>query len=239
MSSLFFSRATTVLAENRDQADRGATRPYVVHQLVADLFGQYDERPFLYRPERSEGTSQPVLILSRQPPLEVDEVPGRTFGSVRSVKTKPFDLNVPGGTRLDFEIRLNATKDVRLDSGRTKRTDVWEAVWQANPDTSQTPVHVYQEYLARKLEGAAIVDAAHLTARGFVRARRNLHQRAITFVAVNVIGSLTVEASDRLRGVMARGIGRSKAFGCGLLCLSRPGSVLPRRHPEEAKRLLA
>jgi hypothetical protein len=30
------------------------------------------------------------------------------------------------------------------------------------------------------------------------------------------------------------GIGRSKAFGCGLLCVSAPGTMLTRRFPPRA-----
>lgn len=240
MSDLYFTQATLVLTDAERRPERGATRPYVVHQLVADLFGDYGERPYLYRSEERRGSSQDVLVLSSDRPAEVDGVPGRSFGSVRSLRTKRFGLTVPPGTRLDFEIRMNATKDVPSDGKRSKRRDVWEAVWDANRKTDLAPHDVYGQYMRRKLGEAARITSARVTSRGFVRARRNLqHTRPITFVATNLIGTLEVRDSDGLERIAAGGIGRSKAFGCGLLCLSSTGSVLPRRYPEAAKELYA
>lgn len=236
MTDLHFSRATLVLAGNGTRPERGATRPYVIHQLVGDLFGDYEKRPFLYRIEGSEGTSQPVLILSHRPPEPVAKVPGRNFGTVRTVQTKPFDLDLPPNTCLDFEIRINATRDLKTNGG-TRRTDVWEAVWKRDKGTEQSPDVVYGEYLARKLEAAAEVVSCHVVERGFVRARKNLKRAPITFVSTNLIGMLRVDDAQELRQIVAQGIGRSKSFGCGLLCLSRPASVLPRRYPEHATRM--
>lgn len=236
---LFFSQATLVLTDRERRPPRGATRPYVIHQLVADLFGEYESRPYLFRATERRGSSQNVLTLSTRPPLKVDEVPGRTFGSVRSIRTKPFSLTVPEGTRLDYEIRINATKDIpREGKKRSKRTDVWDAVWGEDKETEKTPHQVYGAYIQRKLSEVAHLHSTRVTARGFVRARRNLKQRnAITFVAANLIGTMQVEDSVALMQIIRKGIGRSKAFGCGLLCLSRPGTVLPRSYPSAAREL--
>jgi CRISPR-associated protein Cas6/Cse3/CasE subtype I-E len=116
-------------------------------------------------------------------------------------------------------------------TGKKRRTDAWEAVWQADRKTLRTPHEVYGEYLQRKLEGAADVLSAHLTERGEVRARRGDRRDAIRFVAANLIGSLRVRDPARFLEIVTLGIGRSKAFGCGLLCLSSPGTVLVRRYP--------
>lgn len=227
--ALFFSEVTLDLAGN-GRPERGATEPYVVHQLVADLFGDYEHRPYLFRAEEGRDVRN-TLLLSTRPPQDPADIPRRSFGRVRAVKTKPFAIEVPPGTNLDYEIRINATKDVPRDGQRSKRLDVWEAVWREDRDTDRTPADLYGEYLARKLEGVADIVSAHLTARGFVRVRRDLeHRRPIQFVAANLIGTLTVLDPAGLEHRVTAGIGRSKAFGCGLLCLSRPGTVLPRRY---------
>lgn len=235
---LYFSEVSLDLDSEDPEFPRGATAPYVVHQVVSDMFGQFNDRPFLYRTDNASGNRRDMLILSRREPERGDPSRGRTYGTVRKLRTKPFQLDVPEGTRLDFEIRLNATTDLARESKRSKRMDVWEAVWQRDKQTRCTPDEIYTAYLARKLCEVALVDCARVTARGLERVRRKLsHSSAITYVAVNLIGTLTVLDAVQLREVMARGIGRSKGFGCGLLCLSRPGSVLPRRFPEIARRL--
>jgi CRISPR system Cascade subunit CasE len=238
MAQLFLSKVVLGFSRNDGaETGRGATRPYVVHQLVADLFGDYQERPYLFRVEDAAGSSQEVLILSSREPSPPIDVPARATGTVREVHSKPFTLTVPPGTPLDFEIRLNATKDLPRDGKRSRRVDVWEAVWRKDKDTALSPHEVYGAYLERKLGAGATLRSARLTARGMVRARRNLGSRPITFVATNLVGTLEVRESARLIGTVASGIGRSKAFGCGMLCLSRPGTVLPRRHPEIASTL--
>lgn len=211
--------------------ERGATEPYAIHQLIADLFGQYDQRPYLYRVHTPHGDGHKVLILSRQRPDDSESSPSRSFGSVSGVRTKAFQVDVPAGTPLDFEIRLNGTKDIPRDEGRSRRVDVWDAAWRENKDTDLTPHDVYREYLERRLSDAAEILDARVTGRGFVRAKRHLRSRPITFVAANVIGTLRVTESNALNRIIGHGIGRSKAFGCGLLCLSRPGTVLQRRYP--------
>ncbi|MEX2609313.1 MAG: type I-E CRISPR-associated protein Cas6/Cse3/CasE [Gemmatimonadota bacterium] len=228
-----------VLALDPARAARGATRPYLVHQLVADLFGEFERRPFLYREQESKGTSQTVLILSSTAPLAPEEVPVRDVGVVRSIRSKPFVVDVPPGTMLDFEIRLNATKDVPTSKGaRSKRMDVWEAVWQEHPETTRSPEQVYGEYLQRKLDGAGKMGACALVARGLVRARKQLSgPKPITFVAADLIGTMEVTDPHALVAAVSGGMGRAKAFGCGLMCLSRPGTVLPRRHPDAAREL--
>lgn len=235
-SELFFSQATLALSGTEAGVPRGATRPYLVHQLVADAFGQYRRRPFLYRAEERDLPAQDVLLLSSRRPLPEEQHPERSFGRLHSIRTKPYSLDLPEGTQLDYEIRLNATKDVPRDGKRSRRTDVWEAVWQDEPATGLSPEQVYGAYLQRKLTGTADVLSAAVTERGFIRARKGLKAPTIGFVAANLIGSLRVLDPAGLQELIERGIGRSKAFGCGLLCLSRPGLVLPRRYPREATR---
>jgi hypothetical protein len=93
---------------------------------------------------------------------------------------------------------------------------------------------VYGQYLTRKLEGVAEVLDARVTERGEVQAGRGDRRDTARYVATNLIGSLRVVEPERILEVVGHGIGRAKAFGCGLLCLSRPGTMLPRRYAADA-----
>lgn len=214
---------------------RGASQEYITHQLVADLFGDREDRGYLFRvmaESRDRGTVT-ALVLSYDAPHQ--DTPERPWGAVRRVECKPFAPVIQTGALLDYEIRINATAVVTSPTGRKKRTDVWDAVFAADRNDPRTPHEVYTAYLQRKLDGVAEILEGRVTARGQVRARRPGARAPIAFIATNLIGTLRVSDPAALLETIRFGIGRSKAFGCGLLCLSRPGSVLPRRHPAEVE----
>lgn len=212
---------------------RGSSHEYIAHQLVADLFGDRDDRGYLYRVTRQsrDGRETQVLTLSRDVPTE--RVPERSWGRIRSVEHKPFAPIIHVGDLLDYEVRINATTVVTEESGRKRRTDVWDSVFSANRDDPRTPHDVYGAYLGRKLEGAAELLDCRVTERGQVRVRRAGSRQPITFIATNLIGTLRVLDPEALVVTVGEGVGRAKAFGCGLICLSRPGTILPRRSVTE------
>ena len=226
MSGLTMSRAVLGI-----RAVRGFTPEYVTHQLVADLFPDRPDRGYLYRTTRERPGGVEVLVLSDGSPRAPHEIPIHPYGATVHVESKPFAPRLRPGMELDFEVLLNATTETAGADGRKRRTDVWDAVLAADRNDARSPHDVYGAYLRRKLDGTAEVLDARITARNQVRARRGDRKEAIIFIAANVIGTLRVTDPDRLMEAVGAGIGRAKAFGCGLLCLSRPGLVLRRRTP--------
>lgn len=211
---------------------RGYSPEYVIHQLVADLFPDRSDRGYLYRLMRERPGGAELLVLSDLAPRALDEVPVRAWGAAVHVESKPFAPEISSGMVLDFEIRMNATRVVTDDEGRKWRRDIWDAVFSENRNDPRSPHDVYRVYLERKLHGIAEVIDARVTARRQVRARRGDNPRPISFVATNVIGVLRVVEPRQFLQLVSSGIGRAKAFGCGLLCISRPGTVLVRRYPQ-------
>ena len=204
---------------------RGYTADYVIHQLVADLFGDHEDRPYLYRVTRRVPGGAQALVLSDKPPFKLEEIPDRPYGGTLSVESKAFAPQLSPGQLLDYETRINATTSVD-----GKRKDIWDAVFEADRNDARSPHDVYCAYLARRLEGAAEVLAARVTERGPVKALRgDLSEKPIFLIAANVIGTLKVVDPAALILRVSEGLGRAKALGCGLLCLSTPGTVLARR----------
>ena len=221
----FFSKA--VLRVTKPTGDeRGATKEYLVHQLVADLFSDQPGRGYLYRLTRDRPGGAEVLVLSSEAPREAVDRPVRNWGRTLSVVSKPYAPSLSAGQVVDYEIRINATTSVG-----GKRKDVWDAVFGANRDDPRSSADVYQAFLGRRLGDAAEMMATHLTERRFVNIRRRLgKQRAITFVSANLIGALRINDPDHFLQIVADGVGRAKSFGHGLVCISRPGSILVRSH---------
>ncbi len=241
---LTLSQATLRISRGGGEAERRSTEAYLIHQAVADLFGDRDGRGYLYRVTGESPGEREVLVLSHAPPRTVAELPSPAHRRARQLRSKLFDPELTSGQLLDFEIRINATQVVTQLNGKKQRTDVWEAVWKADKQTPRTPHEVYGEYLQRKLERIAelLPDAdgalARVTERGEVQARRGDRNDVPRFVATNLIGTLRVTDPERFLETIGQGIGRAKAFGCGLLCISRPGTVLARRYPDRAAELL-
>ncbi len=204
----------------------GYSFDYRVHQLVADWFGDREDRGYVYRVLAEDPPHAKVLVLSEHAPRDPDP---RPWGRTTSIRSRPYDIDLSVGQVVDYEIRLNATRVVTAPDGAKSRRDIWDAVFEQDPDDPRSPDDVYGEYLQRKLDGAGEVLDARVMERGLVQPRRR-GCAPMSMVAANVIGSLRVTDPEQFLCRQRRGIGRGKAFGFGLLCLSRPGTVLARRY---------
>lgn len=207
---------------------RGFNQSYLVHQLVADLFGQRDDRGYLFRLVAEAPREATVLVLSQEVPT--DSPPLRRWGHTLDLRSRPYDPKLSSEQVLDYEVRLNATCVVTQSTGKKKRLDVWDAALLRDRNTPRTPHEVYREYVARKLGSTAEILECRVVGRGEMKAARSERKRSIRFVATNLIGTLRLTDPEGFLDTVATGIGRSRAFGCGLICLSRPGSILPRRY---------
>ena len=157
ISDIALIRATSRrLAENT----RFKTRDYLLHQAVANLFGDRPDRGYLfYEIGRRKDRTAELLVLSDRPPTE--GLPEVSPWQITRLRTKPFIVRLPSGAVLDFEIRVNATVVRTTARGRKggrvrrkRRVDVWDALWGEHRDTDRTRDDVYAEYLGRKLAAA-------------------------------------------------------------------------------------
>jgi CRISPR-associated protein Cas6/Cse3/CasE subtype I-E len=206
---------------------RGYDEHYVTHQLVTDLIRDPKADRYLYRVLRARPGGVEVLVLGNGV-LPAIDVPIRPYGAVVDVQAKPYAPVLKAGMELDFEVRLNATRSVDQ-----KRIEVWDAHLLQNPGSETSAERVYHEFLARKLAGAADIVETRLVARSRNLLQGGTGRRPIAMATAEVAGGLVVRDPEALLAILAQGVGRSKAFGCGLLCLSKPGTVLHRRAVEE------
>ncbi|MCU0623521.1 MAG: type I-E CRISPR-associated protein Cas6/Cse3/CasE, partial [Gemmatimonadaceae bacterium] len=228
MTDLHLSRARIAL-QRPPAAERGVTREYLVHQAVADLFGDRDDRGYVWREFPGTASCADVLILSSVAPDETATARMPAHRRLASIRSKPFRPELTEGQRLDFEIRVNATRIVTTtveedimsvgDGTRKTRQDIWDAVFAAGVSPETAMADVYAEWLRRKLEGSAVVHDVGVTERRMIWVRRASAAAPVPFVATNLVGGLLVADPEALVQRMADGIGRARAFGCGLLCL--------------------
>jgi CRISPR system Cascade subunit CasE len=228
MSDLFLSRISLradpsvatlapILFETAGQHRSEASR-----RLVWTLFADREDRKrdFLWR----EDDARRYYVLSHRPPEDRHQL--------FTVETKAFKPALSSGDRLVFSLRANATIGrPRGDSKRAgKRDDVVMAILNAIPKHERAGAR--KEFIQReglawlRRQGAAggfDFDEAGVAVDGYepLTIRHNA-RGAVKLTAMEFDGMLTVRDPDIFLARIARGFGRGKAFGLGLMLLRRP-----------------
>lgn len=204
----------------------GTSQEYLRHQAVMSLFvSDPDARP-LFRVMHATPGLEHLLVLGAIQPVQTSSIETGTW--VRRLESKPYVPVLHPGQLLDFNIVVNATGIVTQPDGRKLRKDVWDIVFAGKPAEDVDRNHVYVKWLARQLSGGADVLDACVTDRALLRVRRKPRVPSISFVRTELSGSLRVTDAALLLQTIVGGIGRARAFGCGLLCLM-PHGTLTRR----------
>ncbi|WP_280553586.1 type I-E CRISPR-associated protein Cas6/Cse3/CasE [Halomonas sp. 25-S5] len=207
---------------------------YGAHQLLWRLFPDLDApRPFLFRQEMEEADGTQGKIPKGLPLFYVlsDREPV-AMADLLDVQSKPFAPTLEPGDRLAFRLRANPTVARRVPGARhSPRSDVLMTAKKPFPPgqrTSADCVHAMdqaaRDWLVERSEGFGF----HLPVPPEVGAyRQHALQKpgrrdAIQFSSVDYEGLLEVVDPGRLVETLARGIGRAKAFGCGLMLIRRP-----------------
>ena len=224
----------------RDLPPRQDDTSFLVHRLLASLFGEGTVQPFRVLAE--ERRSLPVLSYSERDeealrrhadsfadPLAHSAVDWSSF----AVKSMPGRWK--SGCRLGFEVkvcpivRLASSREVdwlgeRRTLPRGAEIDAFVHRRYLRGEDEATREGVYREWTARRLRPAAEVLTAGL--QGFRRRKlvRKTHEavrrpRLLERPEALVTGTLTVSEPQAFAKVLANGVGRHKAFGFGMLLL--------------------
>jgi CRISPR system Cascade subunit CasE len=200
---------------------------YSEHQMIWSLMpGDVEaKRDFLYHREDSAQKPFYLLLSARQP------VVGHVF---LDVETKTFDPKIETGEHLYFSLRANAvvTRKVDETSNRRIRRDIVEAKLDAikaeYPEPQDRPPNALireeagQNWLQKQGERNGFRPSGimvenhqfhHVTKPGDANKRH--------FSSLDFHGWLEVTDVAAFRKVLFLGLGRSKAFGCGLLLVRR------------------
>ncbi|MBF0627553.1 MAG: type I-E CRISPR-associated protein Cas6/Cse3/CasE [Magnetococcales bacterium] len=212
----------------------GTDDGYRLHAVLTGLFGDAAPKPFHFR---SVGRQLEVLGYSRHPADALQHLAG-LYGEPALVAALEGHLSskrvpeVPPGQRLGF--RVNVIPTVRTCSHQFKHKgaeiDAHLAARARQPAGDAPPEReaVYLDWLQTafaRLGGARLLACELEGMRGIRLTRRN-QQRA--FVASDqrealFQGLLETTDSAGFHALLARGIGRHRAFGFGMLRLAPPG----------------
>lgn len=189
------------------------------HHLVWSLFSDSADRDrdFLWR-EHAPGE---FYLLSAREPVD-------RHGLFDLLPSKHYALELQRGDRLRFEVRVNATVS-RSTGPKTRglRSDiVMHAIHGLQGDARAearriTVQQVAAEWFAKQGERNGF-SVAELDVRAYevLQVARSAASSA-TFGVLDLVGIVQVQDAARFGDVLLNGIGRAKAFGCGLMLVRR------------------
>lgn len=218
MSSHFST--VTLNVSNRD-VRRLLASPQRLHATVMRAFGaqeQTDER-VLWRLDHSPDS---LLVVSPDSPrFEVLEaqIPGAV---VQTTAYDPFLDALENGSTWRFRATINPVKSVKAlavgEANRGKRV----------PLVGATAI---EDWFTQKLTTAGgTVSSTAVSGAPAISLTRTRHlsftkgeaRTRVSLATAQLDGVLIVTDADRLKSALVAGIGRARAYGCGLLTLGRP-----------------
>ena len=166
------------------------------------------------------------------------------------LESKPMPTSWQEGKRLGFEMRIRPVVRLKKNLARVpvdklrrfrtrpdqddeprpgKECDVfqWKALQYSKGEMPESREQVYTEWLSEQLDrrGGARLEPEHTKLVSFqrVRAFRKLHDRYTEGPDALMRGELTITDPDAFADLLARGVGRHRAYGYGMLLLRPAG----------------
>lgn len=215
----------------------GVEDGYAWHALLAAVFGA-DAAPRPFRVQTRRGRPPILLFYSGKDAAALAEAAAfadpQAYAALGmdGLATRPMPA-LPPGRRLAFDLRVRPVQrsDRGGDRARTRERDVLIVAREAADDPGLPPERVYPDWVTAQLgrHGAAVerltlraVEGEDVQRRGPPGKDGRRPLRRIAGHSVVVDGILRIDDAEIFRTALARGIGRHRAFGYGMLLLRPP-----------------
>ena len=211
----------------------GVDDGYAWHALMKSALGDEAPQPFVVRTRsgNAELLSYTTLDTRHWLPLGQEEEAIRALG-LAGMQVRPFPTDWVAGDRASFEVRVRPV--VRARTGRDSKKELDAAVHARQTDPEAAREDVYRRWLREQL-GRKDAARLHGTPR-LVRFHRSYVLRKDRSTAASAArkvagpdavfrGELEVTDGDAFVALIARGLGRHRAFGFGCLLLAPPGAL--------------
>jgi len=230
---MYLSRVTVATEELDRAALIGLLQgnAYGNHQLLWRLFPDHSDRPFLFRQEREKDSKagQPrgmplFYVLSAIAP---QPIPG-----LLETETKPFNPQIHEGQELAFRLRANPCiarheegrrnsprHDVLMDAKRRAKQDGTNDDTAIRAAMDRAAIQWLEDPKRCEKAGYELITEPRIEAYQQHSYRRK--GQTIRFSSVDYGGLLRIRDPDRFRACLEQGIGRSRAFGCGMWMIRR------------------
>ncbi len=210
-----------------------------LHHLLGEVFGPAVLQPFrlMVAPRARSGTLYAYAAMDAESLLQRSRLTLPPSHAAVAAFERLRSLPRPAaawreGQRLGFDLRLRPV--VRLASTLSGRTeadvavsfrkgaeiDAFLAAALRGRDASREMA--YLDWLEQRLEGAATLERAATRLAGFERRRVERHGKSLEGPDAVMHGTLTVADPSAFADLLARGVGRHRAYGYGMLLLRPP-----------------
>lgn len=222
------------------QSGRFIDEGLALHHALGEVFGPSALQPFrlMVPPRGHEGF---VYGYARQKPDSLRDTAAlcgpeyETVFRLASIEAKSMPVNFTAGRRLGFDIRTRPVRRSRSlsDSKSPREIDVFQHATETRfPEPPQVAVSgderemardgqtrevVYRQWLAERMDGIAQITDLRLSHFSRSLAVRNGHATEGPDAVLQ--GELTVSNPISFQGLLARGVGRHKAYGYGMILL--------------------
>jgi CRISPR system Cascade subunit CasE len=186
---------------------KAISSPQILHAIVESCFSQKNRT--LWRVDSLSGNLY-LLILSQIEP-SFESLAAQLCGNGETGHAKnyaPFLNKIENGQRLRFRFRGNPVYSVMLNEGERGKV---------RPHTSEKHK---RGWLIKKSEqnGFALEeDSFSMVGTGQQRFNRQVKSKPVELSHATFEGVLTVTDSEKFVTALTQGIGRGKAYGCGLM----------------------
>ena len=209
---------------------------FAMHCLLTESLGHLAPKPFRLITARGAGGLHAVLYgygyslaqeLRETAAIFADPLQLQVL-QTSTIDTKPMPKVWDLGKKLGFEVRVRPVVRCARGShyaGQERDAFQVEASRQPAQEMGRGREEVYSEWLSqqfRRREGA-LLDESRLKSFQRVRVIRGLRACAVEGPDAIMRGTLTVTDSSDFASLLARGVGRHRAYGYGMLLL-RPVS---------------
>ena len=226
---MYFSRITIdpSAVDARQLAKLICVDGYHEHQQLWNLFNLEADtkRDFLFRREQVQGWPSYYVVSKRLPNAQQ---------KLWTIEHKDYQPKIYPGQQLAFRVRVNPVVTVKNEQGKSQRHDVVMNLKKKSgfgklQKQEQSPVIplVQQagiEWLQKRAEAAGFeFQASSVKIDGYLQHQvyKLKQKQPIRYSSLDYEGLLTVTDKEKFGKALFNGIGRSKAFGCGLLLIRR------------------
>ena len=213
---------------------------FAMHCLLVESFGDMAPKPFriimprdrrrtcgtLYGYCDSSATELRSAALTFACPLQSQILPASRIDS------KPMPTSWQKGLRLGFEVLVRpVVRCARGSENSGREIDAFQAVAERQPKgrMKRDREEVYSDWLSDRLAQRGVcLEEARLVSFQRVRVVRKVRSHASEGPDAVMRGSITVTEPSKFADLVARGIGRHRAYGYGMILL-RPALDPGRR----------
>ncbi len=184
----------------------------IMHAIVMGCFdGSVNQQRPLWRVDRLAGRFYLLLVSAERPDFTslLPQITSNTADAAEIKDYDPFLVSVTVGIKYRFRLCANPTHSVSQGSASNKRGKVYGHV----------SVDQQKEWLEKRAMKHGFEPLSfEVTGRSLQKFKRQ--GRTVTLALASFEGLLKVSDPDLLRETLSYGLGRAKAYGCGLMTIA-------------------